>query len=392
MQIQNDSFVISPKLKERVEEIKSIGLSDEANILKGLMPLCLYKPFTEFGPVLSYLYMIGFLKAAEAKACSLTLLQSGFWLSNGLVIRHLIEIWSVVYEIERKIKIYTNNPSDVKTKDDFKKYSITLINGTRYFHDLHPDNLEFPKARNILTAIEKLDIDYPDREVKKNYGILCEVCHPNFPVLSYMIPFDISKELDRNIPEKYESFLNLQLNILENSIQGIKSCLFNITELCSKIDLKVKAEGIIQNSDIFAYNQYEELLRGEPIQMFSIKANAIKKSGKLGISIDFGKFSMYTEKNKNISKQLSIPVKTAIESLFYATKLAISSRIKNYRPNKPLHIFTIDVWLEMADDGKNLWYTSAYIEEWAAKFEDIVKNSLFAREKCLEIICSIDFE
>jgi len=46
----------------------------------------------------------------------------------------------------------------------------------------------------------------------------------------------------------------------------------------------------------------------------------------------------------------------------------------------------------MADDGKSLWYTSAFIEEWAAKFDDIVQNSLYAREKCLEIICSTDFE
>jgi|GEM_PF-3301132 hypothetical protein len=392
MQKPNDSFVISPRLEKRVEEIKSISLSDEANILECLMPLCLYEPFKEFGPVLSYSYNIGFLKAAEAKACSLSLVQSGFWLSNVLVIRHLIEIWSVVYEIERKIKIYTDNPSDVKTKDDFKNYSITLISGTRYFHDLHPENLEFRKARNILTAIEKLDIDYPDREVKKNYGILCEMCHPNFPLLSYMIGFDISKELDRKIPEKYESFLNLQLNTLESSILGIKSCLFNITEFCSKINLKAKTEGNTQNSEVFVYNQYEELLRGEPILMFSIKANAIKKSGKFGISIDFGKFSINTEIHQNISKQLGIPVKTAIDNLSYPTKLAISSRIKKSRQNKPLHIFTIDVWLEMADDGKSLWYTSAFIEEWAAKFDDIVQNSLYAREKCLEIICSTDFE
>jgi hypothetical protein len=126
--------------------------------------------------------------------------------------------------------------------------------------------------------------------------------------------------------------------------------------------------------------------------MFSIKANAIKKSGKFGISIDFGKFSINTEIHQNISKQLGIPVKTAIDNLSYPTKLAISSRIKKSRQNKPLHIFTIDVWLEMADDGKSLWYTSAFIEEWAAKFDDIVQNSLYAREKCLEIICSTDFE
>jgi len=392
MQNPNDSVGTSLKLQKRIEEIKSISLSDEANILESLLPLCLYEPFTEFGPVLSYLYTIGFLKASEAKACSLTLVQSGFWLSNVLVIRHLIEIWSVVYEIERKIKVYTNNPADNKTKDDFKNYSKTLIHGTRYFHDLHPENSEFPKASNILTAIEKLDKDYPDREIKKNYGILCEMCHPNYPFLSYMIDFDVSKELDRKIPEKYYSYLNLQLNTLENSIQGIKSCLSNITELCSKINLKTKIEDNSQNSDVFVYNQYEELLRGEPIQMFSIKANAIKKSGKLGISIDFGKFSIDTEIHQNISKQLSIPVKTAIDNLSYATKLAISSRIKKSRLNKPLHIFTIDVWLEMADDGKSLWYTSAFIEEWAAKFEDVIQNSLYAREKCLNIICSIDFE
>lgn len=393
MQNPNDSIEISPKMLKRIEEIKSISLSKEANDLESLLPFCLYEPFTELGPVLSYSYKIGFLKAAEAKACSIKLVESGFWLSNALIIRHLIEIWSILYEIEREIITYTNNPDDINAKDNFKNYCKKLINGTRYFHEQHLGDTEFPKARSIITAIEKLDKDYPDQEIKKDYDIFCEMCHPNYPFLSYMIDFDVSKELDKKIPKRYDSFLNLQLNALENSIKGIKLCLFNISELCSKkINLHVNPDEIIQNTEALVFDQYEDLLKGEPLQIFSIRANAIKESKKIGISIDFGKFSMDNEMHRNISKKLAIPVRTAIDNLSYATKLAISSKIKKSRLNKPLHIFTIDAWLSMADDGKSLWYTSAFIEEWAVKFEDIVQNASYAREKCLEIICSIDFD
>ncbi len=390
---EKSGMSLPPSILKRIETINLIDLSTEADNLTSLMPFCLYDPCAELGSVLAYSYKMGYLKTVEAKACSFNLMKMDFWLSNPMIVRQIMEIWASLYEVEKKILKYINNPENSQERENFINYSKTLVHGTRYFTEIKFGDPNFPKARNILTAIGKLDKGFPEKKIKRNYDILCEMCHPNFPFISLMVNLDIqSKAFGENLQQTYFNFINLQLDLLESSIKGIKTCLYNIFELCNKkIDPENNRDKRLTKFEELFYDYSEDLLKGDPIKLFSIRADAVNESGRIGISIDIGKLPIDNEFHRNVSQQLAQPVKFAIDSLSYDTKLAISSKINKFQKNKPIPIFSIDVFLVMDDDGKSLWYTSAFIDKWASKFEDIVQNALYAREKCLEIICSIDF-
>jgi len=159
-----------------------------------------------------------------------SLWSSGQFVLVPLVVRYIYECWGAVHYSK---KILERLILEENIERELKRVN-RLTHGSRSEVQLPYGGFTTEQSINVLTFIQSLTDS--DSESEKNYGFLCEACHPNMFQSSYfqMAGPPLSNWENKKFKEHGHDLLNNTVAIIESMCSGIQSDLIEILESCEE--------------------------------------------------------------------------------------------------------------------------------------------------------------
>ncbi len=231
----NNPLNKSEKVLEISHEIDQIKFDTEGDKLALLIQECLTNKKSsnlESNILISYAFVIGYLKILENKECFLAISRIGFHLSLPLIVRHAYELWAAIYYSENCLRELINKDLKTSERESLNKKIIKLVTGTKIPEALLKTEKKYEKSIHTLDMIRALNKGKSDK-ANDYYDILSEFCHPNFNFnwqqIGMYSQYDFrTMEFDPT----YEKTLIFLFNLEKTALLGIKESLNNISELC----------------------------------------------------------------------------------------------------------------------------------------------------------------
>jgi hypothetical protein len=110
----------------------------------------------------------------------------------------------------------------------------TLLLGTRSPFWLEWLDIEQPRSMSVSKQIDTLISDYPN--AKRDYGFLCECCHPNYLHHYYFHKASSAGDIYTSLltEKQISTALERTISIVERSVEAVASSLLTIAEITEK--------------------------------------------------------------------------------------------------------------------------------------------------------------
>lgn len=213
----------SPSLKKRLVDLQNIDLFDEENDYRALLSESKIDYKDEINElywhVLNYQLYSVIIRGQDLIEGAISLLLNQHFISVPLLIRGLLEISAISYDINKKVPTYFQSDEAV---DKFELFVYELVASSRLEKDIV--KIEKPDTRSILTYMDRLEKAEPFNRWRGAYDVMSEFCHPNYAAPSQFVIDDYNYRKGIKAPStRYKSTLKFYLECSIDSINLIKT-------------------------------------------------------------------------------------------------------------------------------------------------------------------------
>ncbi|MCC7555347.1 MAG: hypothetical protein KO254_04395 [Methanoculleus marisnigri] len=131
------------------------------------------------------------------------------------------------------------------------------------------------------------------------------------------------------------------------------------------------------------------ILEGRPLRIHAAKVSMVRDGAGAWFAIDTLPRDGRPNEWERTTQKICLILKKELERMPSKTKKALAALAHLMPEEPPLHLFTVETWLSMKDDGGSWWEVPALLSLVAISLPDVVKAAERAKKRVLREVCKL---